>query len=212
VVPQAQGPRLGRHHDLRRHPAGLRRRGALAFEAHIGLNKDGDKPIVVATNQLGDIAHSIDEVAFVFAHEFAHLELGHPKKLNDQISKLFDEWSKTKDPDYWNTLKPGQANKEFRAARSPRSKTYQEELASFQSAMEDQADLRGRELMKTAGFKEEGAVAPLQHAHEYMQARLTAAQLAEISKQVQDHRPPAERAKGMAEENAQMCLKDGPCQ
>lgn len=185
--------------------------GALAFEAHIGLNKDGNKPLVAATNQLGEIAHSIDEVAFVFAHEMAHLEKGHPKKLADQIGKLFEEWSNTKDPDYWSNLQPGQANKDFRAAKSPRGKTYQEELAAFQSAMEDEADMRGRELMKTAGFKEEGAVALLQHAHEYVNARLTDAQKADLAKQVQDHRPPDQRAHTMAEENAQACLNEGPC-
>lgn len=185
--------------------------GALAFAPHIGLNKNGDKPIVAATDQMGELAHSLDEVAFVFAHELAHLEKGHPQKLDAKIKELFNKWSDTKDPDYWNDTPSAQVQKDFRSAKGPGGRTNAEELAAFQSAMEDEADLRGRELMKAAGFKEQGAVDLLQHAHEWMNARLTAAQVAALNKQVQDHRPPDQRAKSMAEENAQMCLSEGPC-
>lgn len=185
--------------------------GALAFAPHIGLNDKGDKPLVVATNQLPEIAHSADEVAFVMAHEFAHLEKGHPQKLDEKIKQLFDKWSDTKDADYWSNTPSAQVQNEFRAGKSASGKTNAEELAAFQSAMEDEADQRGRELMKTAGFNEEGAPKLLQHANEWMNARLNAQQLAALKKQVQDHRPPDQRAKTMADENAAMCLNEGPC-
>jgi hypothetical protein len=185
--------------------------GALAFAPHIGLNDKGDKPLVVATNQLPEIAHSVDEVAFVMAHEFAHLEKGHPQKLDAKIKELFNKWSDAKDPDYWNNTPSAQVQKEFREAKGASGRTNAEELAAFQSQMEDEADLRGRELMKTAGFNEDGAPKLLQHANEWMSARLNAQQLAALKKQVQDHRPPDQRAKTMADENAGMCLNEGPC-
>ena len=184
--------------------------GALAFAPQIGLNKGNDKPLVVATDQLPEIAHSPDEAAFVMAHEFAHLEKDHPKKLDAKIKELFDKWADTKDADYWNTPSE-QVQKDFRAGKSASGRTNADELAAFQSAMEDEADLRGRELMKAAGFNEDGAPRLLQHANEWMGARLNAQQLAALKKQVQDHRPPDQRAKTMADENAQMCLSEGPC-
>lgn len=186
--------------------------GALAFAPNLGLNKGNPKPVVVATNQLPEIAHSVDEVAFVFAHEFAHLELGHPQKLDAKIKALFNAWADTKsDPAYWNDTPSSQVQADFRAARAPGGRTNAEELAAFQSGLEDAADLRGRELMKTAGFNEQGAPDLLKHAHEWMNARLSAAQLAALNRQVLDHRPPDQRAKSMAEENAGMCLAQGPC-
>lgn len=183
--------------------------GALAFAPNIGLNKDNSKPIVVATNQLPEIAHSVDEAAFVMAHEMAHLEKGHPGKLDLKIKMLFTAWSNGIDSaDYWNNTPSAKVQQDFRSAKVNGGQTNAEVLAAFQSAMEDEADLRGRELMKAAGFKEEGAPKLLEHAAEWMKARLSAQQLAALNRQILDHRPPEARAKSMKEENAGMCLAD----
>jgi hypothetical protein len=176
--------------------------GALAFAPNLSLNKGNPKPVVVATIQLFEIAHNADEAAFVFAHEFAHLELGHPQLLDAEISRQFDAWSKAKSDDYWATAKPGQGAEDFRKDRG-------DALARFQQPLEDQADARGRELMQAAGFDPNGAATLLAHAAQWQRARVGDAAYAAMSKQTLDHRLPMDRAKAMAEQTARQSLPDG---
>jgi hypothetical protein len=173
--------------------------GALAFAPNLSLNKGNPKPVVVATTQLFEIAHTVDEAAFVFAHEFAHLELGHPQLLDAEIARQFDAWSKTKDDDYWTAAKPGQAAADFRRERG-------DALALFQQPLEDQADARGRELMRAAGYDPKAAASLLVHAAQWQAARSGGAVAAAAAGRALDHRAPLDRAKTMAEQNAGQSL------
>jgi|GEM_PF-4104219 len=176
--------------------------GALAFAPNLSLNKGNPKPVVVATTQLFEIAHSADEAAFVFAHEFAHLELGHPQLLDAEIKRQFDEWSKTKPDDYWTSPAGKHAAEDFRKDKA-------DALAQFQRPLEDAADSRGRELMQAAGYDPRAAASLLAHASQWMQARLGDAAFAAMAGGTLDHRMPMDRAKTMAEQTAGQSLPDG---
>jgi hypothetical protein len=176
--------------------------GALAFAPNLSLNKGNPKPVVVATNQLFEIAHNEAEAAFVFAHEFAHLELGHPQLLDQEISRQFDAWSKTKPDDYWSSPAAQHAAADFRKDRA-------DALARFQQPLEDAADARGRELMQAAGFDPSAAASLLAHASQWMRARMGDAAFAAMAGGTLDHRMPMDRAKTMAEATAGQSLPDG---
>lgn len=137
-------------------PAQFQGAGALAFGPNLGLNKNNPKPVVVVTNEIFTICHDQDEMAFVLAHEMAHLEMEHPKKVIANIEKEFSAWYDTLDPE-------AQAQQGLAQRFQKENKA---KLDTFQKPLEDAADARGLELMEKAGFKRTAAPAMMLHAQD----------------------------------------------
>lgn len=130
--------------------------GAMAFAPDLGLNKGNPKAVVAATVELFTMCHDNDELGFVLSHELAHLELGHHKKLFDNMEKVFAAWYPSLPGSFTDKASPAQLREEFRKAKAG-------ELAGFQRSLEDEADARGLELMKQAGFQERAASRAMLH-------------------------------------------------
>lgn len=141
-------------------PAQFQGAGALAFGPDLGLNKGNPKPVVVVTNEIFTLCHGRDELAFVLAHEFAHLEKEHPKKVIANIEKEFSAWFDKLDPE--EQMQQGLAQ---RFQRENKAK-----LDAFQKPLEDEADARGLELMEKAGFARTAAPAMMLHAQDMVWA------------------------------------------
>lgn len=173
--------------------------GAAAFAPNLGMNKGNNNAVLMATVELFSICHDQDELAFVMAHEMAHLVLGHPKAVADNNVKVFEKWYDE------------QAAKDFNFESVPSkdklARFQQEkggELAAFQRPFEEAADLKGREIVgqfnKSLGrvkYKQKGSSMML-HAKDFFWVLGL--------KEGPDHPPIMSRAKQMKELDLQKSL------
>jgi len=112
-----------------------------------------DRTIVVPFGLL-QRAKSDDEVAWVIAHEFSHIALGHVRRQASRPSLS---------PSFWNAIHPTlMADESSRSSSLPirvdQLRTFIElNVASFSRNQEDQADVLALDLILAAGFSPMGA-------------------------------------------------------
>lgn len=124
-------------------PPQFRGVGAAAFAPNIGMNKGNNNAVIMATRELFSICHDPDELAFVLAHELAHLVLNHPKLVADNNAKVFGAWY---DEQAGKDFSFADLDTKTKLARFQKDKGA--ELAAFQYPFEEAADLKGREIVE----------------------------------------------------------------
>lgn len=134
---------------------------------------------VLYGDRLFEISHSVDELAFVLAHEITHLCLKHPEKKTAYIRNMYAHWLTTQPhrvlsfKDYW--LRAHLLDPEPVPA-----------LLELMKAQEREADEEGLRLAQRAGYDPKAAVALTLHAEDVDWA---------LGRELpQDHDSPAERA------------------
>lgn len=156
---------------------------AAAFEAGVGLNKNGPfsgSDLVYAGAALFEMVDP-NEAAMFIAHEIGHLAYGHPKKLEDQkmaiVDRLYNEWDAANreailrinaDPAYTTGAQRTAATvKLFFKDSAPK---LQGELNPIQQPMEDEADKYGRALAVQAGYPADATVTSFRRAQDWLWA------------------------------------------
>ena len=124
-------------------PPQFRGVGAAAFAPNIGMNKGNNNAVIMATVELFSICHDQDELAFVMAHEMAHLVLNHPKLVADNNAKVFEAWY---DEQSRKDFSFAHLDTKTKPARFQKDKGA--DLAAFQFPFEEAADLKGREIVE----------------------------------------------------------------
>jgi Zn-dependent protease with chaperone function len=152
--------------------------GAIAFSPRYGLNRS-ERPVIVATNEVFRMARDEDELAFVVAHEFAHLELGHHERIKAGTGALFDRW--------YDRLSEEEKGRPGLAARFRAENLAA--LDALQQPMEDEADERALPLMHAAGYRRSRAPSAMLHAQDLTWAMGWTPG--------GDHAPPVQRAENL---------------
>ncbi len=138
-----------------------------------------------------------DQLAFILAHEMAHLALRHPEQMEENKRRLFDPWYEA-NAARASGMTPAQVAEAFIRDAAPR-------LAELQKPLEKEADADGLNLTEAAGYDRSQAARALQRAQDWLWAQ------GESGKEDKTHDPLEARAKrlqdwdramGKAEESA----------
>ncbi len=103
-----------------------------------------DTAAIVWTPRFYSYARTVDEAAFIMAHEIAHLELGHHRRYHEAFCKMYRQWKKKAVPCVDDAPDFERFSEEMAAPR--------ERLKLLARASEYEADARAVRMVTDAGY------------------------------------------------------------